>query len=96
MFKRIVIELTGPICTCKVGKLSWCPRKTDEGYGFKIWCDTCDTTILVPFEKFIAGWRLDAPYPEQDTGDLVEPRKEPEPPPEDHDEALGSEPEAQA
>lgn len=68
MFKGIVIELTGPLCTCAEQALAWGPilKRTADGktaYGLQVSCKTCGTTLEVPNEKFVASFDLDVAYP---------------------------------
>ncbi|MBI4160440.1 MAG: hypothetical protein HY506_00855 [Candidatus Yanofskybacteria bacterium] len=60
MFKRIVIQLKGPICRCKRENLAW---KTLEE-TLIIFCRTCKTEVKVGYEQFIAAFQFDQPYPE--------------------------------
>jgi hypothetical protein len=72
MFKRIMIELTEPICNCDERDISWgihydhCMRA-----GLSFSCKTCDTKLLVPHDRFVAGFKLDRDYP----GKKSEPQK---------------------
>lgn len=64
MFKRIDINLTGPICNCVEQNLSWNPYVDLENkFGLKIWCKTCNTVLTIPNSKFTASMKLDTPYP---------------------------------
>lgn len=64
MFKRIRIELTGPICNCPEQKLAWAVPHDHNGKSIlKVFCETCGTTLLIPNEKFVACFALDQAYP---------------------------------
>lgn len=80
MFKRIIIELSGPICNCLERDLAWSIRDDIVGReihrGLDISCKTCGTKLSVSNDKFVAGWKLDIPYP----GKPPAPKKEPPPP----------------
>lgn len=80
LFKRIIIELSGPICTCPERDLAWSIRddiKAGKVYrGLNITCKTCGTELQVSNDKFVAGWKLDTPYP----GKPPAPKKDPPPP----------------
>jgi hypothetical protein len=83
MFQRIVIELSGPICACDEQSLAWGihQRGSGNGSGILITCKLCDTELVVPHSKFLAGFSLDTPYPDgkkKDEGEVLEPRKKPE------------------
>ncbi len=72
MFKRIVIKLSGPICTCEVQDLSWA---LSGGFGVKhslvIQCNTCQTSLHVGPSKFVAAFDLEVDYPGKPTGAKV-------------------------
>ncbi len=68
MFKRLTIELTGPICTCAEQKLTWgivLHKKADgaSAHGLRVRCGTCLTVLEVPPAKFLACFSLDQKYP---------------------------------
>lgn len=63
VFNGITIKLSGPICGCDVQNLSWTPTITDDGYGLKLSCSTCNTELKIPRKQFRAGFQLDRPYP---------------------------------
>lgn len=63
MFKRIVIELTGPICNCEFQHLAWWPTSIEGKWGLVLECSMCGTKLTVSNAKFVAGWALDTPYP---------------------------------
>lgn len=63
MFKRIEIQLTGPIYTCKREHLGW-TISTNGGAELTVLCETCKTRLIVPHEKFIAVFNVEEPYPE--------------------------------
>ena len=71
MFRRIVIHLDGPICTCEQEKLAWFMRTevtqaTDadptESSSLEVYCTLCNTRLLVPSDKFVASFELATPY----------------------------------
>ena len=63
MFKKITIELAGPICSCKTQDLSW-----GVGYDAKgkptiyVSCNLCETKLAVGHEAFRASFTLDKAY----------------------------------
>lgn len=59
MFKRIEIQLTGPICRCGEADLEWATKGVD---GLLIRCVRCGTSLLVPHKEFVGRFRLDQPY----------------------------------
>lgn len=70
MFKRIAIELTGPLCACLEMRLSWGitrpaskPGEPTAKAGLFLRCNGCGTTLTVPHKHFVATFRLDEPYP---------------------------------
>ena len=60
MFKRIIIELKGPICNCPEENLVWGINSIDNLF---IVCGTCDARFDVGVGQFVASFRLDIPYP---------------------------------
>lgn len=74
MLKGINIRLEGPICDCAEGDLGWGIRRDDKGKStLLIFCNECDTQLLVPHKKFRAYISLDIPYP----GKAAEPKPKP-------------------
>lgn len=65
MFKRITIELAGPICTCDEQDLAWQPAGTDKNGKpvLELTCNTCGTKLVVSNKKFVASFKFDKPYP---------------------------------
>lgn len=63
MFKQLHIAMSGPICTCEVQDLGWCPKQVGVLWTFEISCNICKTVLLVPHEKFRAIFTLDRQYP---------------------------------
>ena len=77
MFKKIQILLTGPICSCDKQDLSWGLGHDGGGRStLTITCKLCETGILVPNKKFVAGFTLDERYPDDKSGSE---KSEPEP-----------------
>src|SRR3990167_10739807 len=70
-FRRIEIQITAPICSCREGNLRW--GVTVEG-GMFISCKTCGVQIKIPQDKFVASFKLDKPYPDGWAND-IEPKK---------------------
>lgn len=64
MFKRISIELTEPICTCKQQSLGWSVDSQPEGSGLCITCKECKTSLKIPYTKLLGQFAFDKPYPE--------------------------------
>lgn len=60
MFTGIDIKLTGPICTCAKQDLIWGIIRDD--YGLYVQCGQCNTKLVVPHDKFVAEFKLNAPY----------------------------------
>lgn len=59
MFKRIVVELRGPICSCLEANFSWqVPEAT-----LILKCKTCGVQLIVPNSEFKAAFKLDKEYP---------------------------------
>ena len=64
MFKRIEIQLTGPICDCDEMDLAWGTRRDGSGRScLAISCNSCGTELLVSNSKFVACFSLEKPYP---------------------------------
>jgi hypothetical protein len=65
MFKRIVIELAGPICDCDVANISWQPTILDAEKRplLTLTCETCGTKLVVASKKFVASFKFDKGYP---------------------------------
>lgn len=64
MFKNITINLTAPICKCRVQKLSWTIYKDEKQNScLSISCETCKTQLKIPYEQFLGHFALDNPYP---------------------------------
>lgn len=74
MFRRITIEMEGPICDCAEQKLSWTPM--GPGLGLRITCETCKTVLDVPHSKFVAGFKLDRAYPGRKAAEPKRPKLE--------------------
>lgn len=87
MFRKIIIQLDGPICSCDEEKLQWTVGRALreengvmlEGAYLQVTCKTCKTKLHVPNEKFVASFELKKGYP----------RKRPEEPKEDPKPKLG-------
>lgn len=69
MFKRVTIEMSGPICSCEDDGthpgnciLTWTPTPTA---GLTLRCSVCGATLHVPHEKFRAAFKFDTPYPKK-------------------------------
>lgn len=60
MFKRIIIELTEPVCKCEVQDLNW---SVPDGLSLKIECKKCKTFLVVGTDAFKAAIVFDQPYP---------------------------------
>lgn len=72
-FKRITIELNGPICACDEQDLIWCPTLDSGGkHALSIECKTCKTKMIVGNSHFKAAFELDKPYPGKEK---IEPKK---------------------
>lgn len=72
MFKKIDIKLSGPICSCDEQSIAWGLPSDDKGLvGLSLTCKLCNTKLLIPNSKFLAGFSLDRPYP----GIKEEPKK---------------------
>lgn len=63
MFRRILIELTSPICSCEEQDLLWNVPHDAAGPYLVLTCKTCGTVLTVPKVKFMAMFKLDIPYP---------------------------------
>lgn len=63
MFKRLVIEMSDPICNCDEQNLSWIPSSDSKGANLIIKCKSCSTQLIVSHEKYVAGWSFERPYP---------------------------------
>lgn len=65
MFKKITIELAGPICSCKTQDLSWGVGQDRKNRSvMSVWCNRCETKINVGHTAFVASFTLDKAYPE--------------------------------
>lgn len=63
MFKRISIELRGPLCNCPKQNLAWnTPAGADGKPTLRIWCKGCNVTLDIPNEQFQARFELERPY----------------------------------
>jgi hypothetical protein len=58
-FKRIIIELAGPICTCEEKDLAW---NTGDNQ-LDVFCKTCKIHKYVDGNEFRAAFNLVVPYP---------------------------------
>lgn len=68
MFKKIIIELNGPICTCEEENLAWGTGIDKDSHPtLEIFCRKCGTKLLVPNKKFVARFKLDNAYPGKKT-----------------------------
>jgi hypothetical protein len=68
MFKKITIELAGPICSCKTQDLSWGVNLDAKGRSAMfIACNRCATKLSVGHEVFVASFALDKAYPDSAT-----------------------------
>lgn len=64
MFKRITINLSGPICSCERQNISWGIWLDDKNQaGLTLTCKDCNTQLKIPNSKFVAGITSDVPYP---------------------------------
>ena len=64
MFKRIRIQLRGPICNCTEEDLRWDICRDSESYAkLVLSCALCKTKLIVPQKKFVACFDLEHPYP---------------------------------
>lgn len=59
MFKKISINLSGPICRCYEENLIWVIGH-DEMH---VRCNICNIKIVIPFKAADYIFTLDAPYP---------------------------------
>lgn len=60
MFTQATFHLSGPICQCPEQKLGWSILAETR---LEIFCNTCKITLTIPKNKFLAGFKLDTPYP---------------------------------
>ena len=68
IFKRITIDLSGPICPCQKYNLTWNLVANSEGkIQLHVACDTCGIALIIPEDKFDVGFRMEQPYPDQET-----------------------------
>ena len=64
MFKKIEIQLRGPICSCPEQNLSWgIWLDKDNCSGLRVRCKNCNVEVNIPNSQFTASFRLDVPYP---------------------------------
>ena len=69
MFKKIDIQLSGPICACLEQNLEWTPivmakdKEDRNKYGLQITCKTCRSQLIVGWTQFVASITCDDPYP---------------------------------
>lgn len=59
MFKKVEIQLTGPICDCEKGHLEW---YITDSKGLVVSCKTCGVSLGVPSKRFVASFKLEEPY----------------------------------
>jgi len=65
MFKKITINLAGPICSCEEMDISWGIWNDVKGNpGLSLTCKKCETQLKIPNNKFVANFNVDVPYPE--------------------------------
>ena len=66
MFKRITIELKGPICNCKKYNLGWqiLGHNDSSDRTLIIHCLSCKVQLIVPPASFVGSFILDQAYPE--------------------------------
>lgn len=78
-FKRVQIQLAGPICGCEHQNLAWfiCGTLPDRpSLGLR--CETCQVVVTIPTTEFKAGFVLDRAYPKGLKGAPTPPPKEEE------------------
>jgi hypothetical protein len=68
MFKRIDIQMSGPICTCPNAEktITWGIYLDGTRAGLKIECSACGTELKVPWKKFVAHFSFDEDDDEDD------------------------------
>lgn len=76
MFRKIIIELTAPICGCKVQNLQWTILRDAAPTRLGISCKTCKTELIVGHDMLGAVFALDKPYP---GAGVEKPKEEPLP-----------------
>lgn len=75
MFRRIVIEVTAPICSCEEQDLLWNVPHDAMGPYLVLTCKTCGTALTVPRSKFMAIFKFDTPYPGKKESSVPQPTK---------------------
>jgi len=69
MFRRIVIHLRGPICSCRKQSLSWdIWHDKKNKSGLVVYCTNCGVEVRIPNNKFLASFKLKRSYPEEGEG----------------------------
>lgn len=63
MFKRIDIQLTGPICSCKQQKIEW---SISLNRRLSLECLICGVALFIPYDAIGASITFDTPYPQGD------------------------------
>jgi len=63
LFKNVIINLEGPICSCHGQDLGWGIYGKNGNYGLSVFCLNCKISVFVPPDKFIADFNLDKKYP---------------------------------
>lgn len=63
MMKRMVIELTGPICKCPEQNLCLTLTAGSPDFTVTVGCNDCGAKLSLPFMKLKLNFDLDTPYP---------------------------------
>ena len=57
MFLNLSINLSGPICTCKVN-MGWWFETRESDVFLLVHCETCGVTLTIPTDKIGANFRM--------------------------------------
>ncbi len=64
MFKSITLNLTGPICKCKVKNI-----RLEIDTDLQLECKSCGVTYIIPSKSITWSLKLDTPYPAESNQD---------------------------
>lgn len=64
MYLRTIFHFSEPICGCDQLNLDWIVQhSSDNKSSLFLRCQTCQSILHIPHEKFLAGFYFDKPYP---------------------------------
>lgn len=63
MFKKVVVQMTEPICHCEEQNIGWSVLQSQVGPSLVVWCNTCRVRVEIPNKEFKAMFHFEKPYP---------------------------------